>query len=561
MPKDPTTTSVKELREAVKSVFVLGLPAASVARQLAEQAAGPGVSYLRGKERFERAYELLASLPGSSVNGKLLLEQPQGHKSAAGEVVSAWKGALSTRSTLFDEVGATGPTVLVLRVSGVDEDSLWKDDAQGEPAIVKGRPDARLQFFETAPALHTDKRPDERNGVFQELLGDQVSLKRRGNTSRWDSKINLTVALDKDSVSGFPKQLNLTNCIRDPSYERVRLGWALMAEARCPSEPCAYAELTLNGRFRGTYVALPSADEFYFDSLFPDSAERAVFRGQYGDIAGGASLAYRGKRGADYFIDANPSSRTYEPRLGTEDVHFEKLAHFIDFLNHAPDVKAAAFADGLRQVFDVEAFLRTLVVINLLGAWDNYYLNTQNYFLHFALSSNSAYRASFCAYDLDSVLGLSWPPQKGNWHEKDILFRGTELGNVVLTRQILGNPLFKDYYCDFMAWFLEQRFTLDWFQQKRAGFWSTLEKSAYLESASPYGVPDTERPWTNDQVYQQAVLDMPLHAWSSSALSGLQVLGIADFVRKRREKALALLRFEPIGRSRVDFDSVKWTID
>jgi len=321
----------------------------------------------------------------------------------------------------------------------------------------------------------------------------------------------------------------------------------------------------LNGRYLGTYVAMPSPDEYYFESCFPGVTERAVFRGQYGEIAGGATLAFRGKVGADYFTaGSSPSSRTYEPRLDTTDAHFEYLARFIEILNKTDEPKTAAFADNLRKIFDVETFLRTMVVINLLGAWDNYYLNCQNYFLHIALDgpgdSHKLPYYSFCAYDMDSVLGVSWPGQKRNWQDKDILYRGSELGDIVLVRRVLQNPLFRSYYCDFMAWFLEQRFTPDWFADQRRALWARLEKTVYLESETPYGMPDSARPWTNDEVYRHAVLDHQMDASNSSLVSGLQALGIANFVKQRRTKALSLLKLEPLGQSKVDFDSTRWTL-
>ncbi len=558
-------TAPKDLRADVQSVFLLGLEAGSQSRQIAEQSAGAGSSYLRGKDAFERAYQALLALPGSSANGKLLLKNGKGQASRAGEVVADWKKAQANRATLFDEVGANGPTILVVQITGIDVDALWKDDAKHDPAVVKGDPTATLTFFETALGQHADKRPDDTNGTFQSLKGDKVSVKRRGNTSRWDRKINLCVALDGDAASGFPKQVNLLNCIRNPAYERVRLAWALMAEARCPAEPSAYAEMTLDGVYHGTYVAMPPPDEYFFSGLFPGVSERAVFRGQYGEIAGGATLANRGPSGTAYFTaGTRPSSRTYEPRLDTPDTQYDVLAQFIDVLHNSGDPKSSAFANSLLKIFDVATFLRTMATINLLGAWDNYYLNAQNYILHIALSDATPGAhtpfVSFCAYDMDSVLGLSWPGQKRNWQEKDILFRGTELGNIVLAKRVLENPDFRAYYCDFIAWFLEERFTPDWFAQKRGALWKRLEQTVYLESQSPFGPPDTARPWTNDEVYRHAISDQQLDASGSSAVSGLQVLGIAEFVRQRREKALAQLKLEQLGSSGIDFGSGKWSL-
>ena len=117
---------------------------------------------------------------------------------------------------------------------------------------------------------------------------------------------------------------------------------------------------------------------------------------------------------------------------------------------------------------------------------------------------------------------MSWPPQKRNWQDKDILFRGTEQGNIVLVKRLLENPAFRGYYCEFMAWFLQARFTPEWFSQRRDALWKRLEQSVYLESQTPSGPSDTARPWTNDEVYRHAVLDQQLDASGSSAVAGLQ---------------------------------------
>jgi hypothetical protein len=552
------SVTAKQLRDGLGSVFILGLTTGSAARTIAQQAAGAANSYLRGKDAFASAYQALLALPGSNAGGQLCLRSGKGGLTQAGSIVADWQKARADRSTLFDETGATGPSILVVQVNGIDTTALWQQDQHGDPRVVTGGSGASLAFFETTPGPDPNKKPDAANGTLLTLQGQAVSVKRRGNTSRWDRKINLTVLLDADSSSGFPKQLNMLNCIRDPAYERVRLSWFLMAAARCPAEPCAYAELTLNGEYYGTYVAMPSPDEYYFQNLFPATQQRAVFRGQYGEIAGGATLEFRGPNGTNYFTQgSNPTSRTYEPRLNTTDDQYQPLAEFIAALcNTANDPTTDAFTANALKLFDAAGFLRAMAVINLLGAWDNYYLNAQNYFLHLSLDGAAPY-TSFCSYDMDSVLGVSWPGQKRDWQSKDVLFRGTELGNVVLVKRLLQNPLFRAYYCDFMSWFLENGFTVEAIANRRNGLWNLLQQSVYLEAKTPWGPPDTFRPWTNDQVYRHAVLDQTFDA-TSGAVAGLEVLGIAGFVQTRRETVAAQLKAEPLGHSGVDFSSNKW---
>jgi hypothetical protein len=558
----PDTGSAKDIRDLVKSVFIPALPKDSRARQIAEGADDPTNldSYLRGKAEFDRAANALQQLPGSSGDGKVRLRDAnQGGLTQAGMVVALWQKASANRRTLFAGVGATGPTILVAQVEGVDLSTLWKDDKFGEPLKSVGNADASVRVFETTPSLNLPKHPDPDNGVIIAEHGEQVSVKRRGNTSRRDAKVNISVYLDDDRESGIPRNLCLLNCIRDPSYQRVRLAFELLGLAQCLVRPSIYAELTLNGFYYGTYVAMPPLDNYHFQEVLPGVKHRAIFKGNYGDLPGGAPLAMRGSHGSDYFTpNSRPEGRSYEPRNDTPDSDYAALANFVTAF-HSKDPASAAFVDTVRKILDVEQFLRTMVVVNLLGSWDTYYLNSQNYFLHLAAddSGNNPPFATFLLNDVDSLLGVSWPGQKRNWQDKDLLFRGTEIGDIPLITKLLANPEFQSYYLDFMEWFINRYFNLAGVQAIEASRWRILEQSVYLESGTPFGAPHTHRPWSNDQVYRASVLSQGLSA-DQGPVAGIQVDGIQTFVDARCKKVLGQLTGMARRHSAVDFDSGNW---
>jgi hypothetical protein len=561
----PDTGTAKDIRNIVKSVFIPALPKDSRARQIAEGVHDPSAadSFLRGKTEFDQAAKALLQLPGSAQDGKILLRDAnQGGFTQAGMVVALWQQASADRTTIFSGVGATGPTILVVQVEGVDLNTLWQDDEFGEPLKADGNLEASARVFETSPSLNLPKQPDPDNGVIISEHGEQVSVKRRGNTSRGDPKINISVYLDNDEESGIPRQLCLLNGLRDPSYQRVRLAYDLLGKAKCPVRPSVYAELTLNGFYYGTYVALPPLDDYHFKELLPGVKHRAIFKGNYGDdLPDGAPLEMRGSQGTDYFTPGSrPESRSYEPRNDTPDSDYTALATFITTF-HSKDPAEAAFVDTVRNILDVEQFLRSMVVVNLLGSWDTYYLNSQNYFLHLAVddSGNKPPFATFCLNDVDSLLGVSWPGQKRNWQEKDLLFRGTEIGKIPLITKLLANPKFQTYYLDFMEWFINQHFNVANVQAIEARRWAILEQSVYLESDTPYGAAHTNRPWSNDQVYQASALGQSLSA-DQGPVAGIVVEGIDSFIEARCKKVLGQLAGMTRASSGVDFDSDNWVL-
>ena len=376
----PDTGKAKDIRSLVKSVFIPALPKNSRAREIAEGAddSTDADSFPRGKEEFERAAKALQQLPNSSEDGKIRFRNAnQGELTQAGMVVALWQKAAADRTTIFSGVGALGPTILTVQVDGVDLNTLWKDDEFGEPRKAVGNAEASVRVFGTAPSLNLPKQSDPDNGVIITEHGEQVSVKRRGNTSQRDPKIDLSVFLDDDENSGIPRQLCLSNCMRDPSYQRIRLAFDLLSKARCPARPSIYAELTLNGNYYGTYVAMPPMDGYHFKELQPGIKHRAIFKGNYGDdIPGGAPLKMRGGRAPITFtVNSRPESRTYEPRLDTLDGDYSSLASFISAF-HLHDPASAAFVETAQKIMDVEQFLRTMVVINLLGSSGNIIIST-----------------------------------------------------------------------------------------------------------------------------------------------------------------------------------------
>lgn len=564
MSSIPDTGTAKDLRDLIESVFIPALPKDSTARQIAEAADDPvdADSFLRGKAEFERAAAALMLLPDSSQDGKIRFRYAgQDNLTQAGMAVAQWQKATADRATIFSGMGALGPTILNVQVAGVDLNTLWQDDKFGDPLKAAGNANASVLVFETKPALILPKQPDPDNGIIMAEHGAQVSVKRRGNTSRRDPKINVSVYLDNDEASGIPRELCLLNAFRDPSYQRVRLAYDLLGLARCPVRPRIYAELTLNGMYYGTYVAMPPMDQYHFNEILPGVTHRAIFKGNYGDLPGGAPLALRGSAGSDYFTpNSQPGSRSYEPRNDTPDSDYDALARFLVAF-HSQDPASAAFIATVRNILDVESFLRTMVVINLLGSWDTYYLNSQNYFLHLAVddSANKLPFATFFLNDVDSLLGVSWPGQKRNWEDKDLLFRGTEIGNIPLVTKLLANATFQAYYLDFMEWFINKYFNVTGVRALQAPLWSILEQSVYLESDTPTGSPHTNRPWSNDQVYRAAVLSQPMAA-DQGPVAGIQVEGIETFIDARCKKVLG--QFAGLTRvsSGVDFDSQNWKL-
>ncbi len=79
----------------------------------------------------------------------------------------------------------------------------------------------------------------------------------------------------------------------------------------------------------------------------------------------------------------------------------ETLSGFIHDLN---SLKGEAFAQWIKRNMDVELFLKTYAINTLCGNWDDYWANSNNYYLYF---NRKEQRFFFIPFDFENTLGTA----------------------------------------------------------------------------------------------------------------------------------------------------------
>lgn len=77
------------------------------------------------------------------------------------------------------------------------------------------------------------------------------------------------------------------------------------------------------------------------------------------------------------------------------------------FINNLVTLDDNAFHDWIATVADVPLLLKTYAVMVALGNWDDYWNNSNNYYLYFNSTDVDRYKVFFIPYDLDNTLGSS----------------------------------------------------------------------------------------------------------------------------------------------------------
>jgi len=271
-------------------------------------------------------------------------------------------------------------------------------DAQESPFVVDRKPDESDPFFEKGeiPRLRFEVdeeelaklRADPRAYVHAKLKENEktvypdVALKLKGAAGSFrelDDKPAFTVNVDKferkQEFHGLEK-FHLNNSVQDGTYLHEWLCSLLMAGAGVPAPRVTHARVWLNGRDLGLYVLKEAFDE--------ELAKRH-FKQDDGNLYDG---------GFCHEIDAGLEK---DDGKGPDDG--SDLRALADACREGDPVLRW---QRIEERLDVEAFLTFVAMELMVGHWDGYSNNANNYRVYFAGKKGRAY---FLPHGMDQVFG------------------------------------------------------------------------------------------------------------------------------------------------------------
>ena len=78
-----------------------------------------------------------------------------------------------------------------------------------------------------------------------------------------------------------------------------------------------------------------------------------------------------------------------------------------DFIRNLNSLSGQAFRDWIDKVCDVPFLLKTYAVNVAVGMWDDYWNNSNNYYIYFSPDGKGGYKFFFIPFDYDNTLGTS----------------------------------------------------------------------------------------------------------------------------------------------------------
>ena len=194
------------------------------------------------------------------------------------------------------------------------------------------------------------------------LMFPDVGLRKKGflgslSTTRPSLKIKLNHT-DKDAGIEGLTNLTLNNNQQDISLMSQFMGYALFNAAGSPAPRCAYAKVTVNGKNLGVYSHVETVRKSFLRRAF-GTDDGTLYEGPYVDF-------YEGWLGS------------FERKTGQDAPGRQKIQQLIEVLEG--DSKNIEGAIG--ELVDLDAFYTFWVVEGLLGFWDGYSGNNNNFFIY-----------------------------------------------------------------------------------------------------------------------------------------------------------------------------------
>ena len=189
-----------------------------------------------------------------------------------------------------------------------------------------------------------------------------VGLRKKGflgslSTTRPSLKIKLNHT-DKDAGIEGLTNLTFNNNQQDISLMSQFMGYGLFNATGSPAPRCAYAKVTVNGKNLGVYSHVETVRRSFLRRAF-GTDDGTLYEGPYVDF-------YEGWLGS------------FEKKTGSDKRGREKIQQLIEVLeSDSKDIERA-----IGELVDLDTFYTFWAVEGLLGFWDGYSGNNNNFFIY-----------------------------------------------------------------------------------------------------------------------------------------------------------------------------------
>jgi hypothetical protein len=269
------------------------------------------------------------------------------------------------------------------------------------------------------------------NSQYDITLDYSVGVRLRGNTSRYHSKKSFKIDFREFGGTKFfdYKKFNLKPNVNDPSAIREPLTLQFYRNMNVPAARTHPLELYMNDEYMGFYTHVENIDDEFLDKRFGHED------GYLYKCSWGSTLEDNGQV---------ENTTQYESEINQPTDNRAQLKNFVFVLNKSYST-TADFQAAIESVFDVDRYLRQLAVEAMLGHWDGYSYNKNNFYIYYNAQTQLI---EFIPYDGDNTWGIDWVNR--DWATRDLNNWAKTDEPRPLTKKLLQVPAYKEKYSAYL---------------------------------------------------------------------------------------------------------------
>lgn len=324
----------------------------------------------------------------------------------------------------------------VLNTFGQTKDNSWKlyDDSEVAKAYITMNKDAFDWMMKNyqSDSLHVCTFR-YKNKYIDTTLTD-VGIRIRGNTSRSAQKKSFKISFNtfvKGREFYDVDKLNLNGEHNDPSISRSKVSWMLFEKSGLPSSRANHVAVYINDVYMGLYISVENIDDEFLKKRYND----------------GTGNLYKCLYGASFA----PGSNNYTQETNEETPDMSQILRLINILNTIP---TQVLPDSLEKIMFVDEFLKYQAMNVIIGQWDDYWSNMNNYYIYFEPTEGKFH---WIPYDYDNTFGIDWFSY--DWTQADP-FNFKKISNTKrpLIEKVLANNQYRDLYAHFLQHIVKNTF-------------------------------------------------------------------------------------------------------
>lgn len=223
--------------------------------------------------------------------------------------------------------------------------------------------------FDDKPYLLGSVRIDD-------VLVDSIGVRFKGFTSYAASGLKKPIKIDfNEFVPGKRfdglRKLNLNNGTGDPGLQRDVICYDLHNANGVKASRTSFARVYFNGMYWGLYQVVEQVDKEFLQRNFDDDDGNLFKNKAWSQFE-------------DFGDNINSYKEIYELKTNRENDDWSGFIHLMDVINNSSD---AEFPEEIKKVFNVDQFLKTLVVDVATNNWDSYLEHGRNWYMYEDLST------------------------------------------------------------------------------------------------------------------------------------------------------------------------------